>query len=171
MLILSNGKAPTRNIYMKKAMALLLLNLLPSLSFADGGHSSEKTIITGMPGNESNVSRTINVDMGDNMRFTPSLIKVKTGETIRFIVKNSGQLHHELVIGDIKALQAHAEMMRKMPDMQHKETNMVSLDHGQTGTIIWKFEQTANIDFACLIPGHWEAGMMGVIEVNHLKSI
>lgn len=156
---------------MKKTLTLLLLSLLPSLSFAGGEHTGEKAIIIGIPGNATDVSRSIDVEMGDNMRFSPSMIKVNAGETIRFIVKNAGQLHHELVIGDIKELQAHADMMRKMPNMQHQDANMVSLGNGQTGSLIWKFDHTGNVNFACLIPGHWEAGMKGVIEVNNLTSM
>lgn len=153
---------------MKKTLTLLLLSLLPSLSFAGGEHSGEKQVTTGISGNAMDVSRTIDVEMSDSMRFSPSLIKVKAGETIRFSVKNSGKLHHELVLGDIEELKAHADMMQKMPNMQHQNLNLVSLEGGTTGFLIWKFDHTGNVNFACLIPGHSEAGMKGLIEVNNL---
>lgn len=155
---------------MKKALPLLLLSLLPSISFAGGEHGGlhggEKTVSAGVSGHSADVSRTIEVVMGDNMRFSPSQIKVAAGETIRFSVKNTGQLQHELVIGNTEALKAHAQMKRKMPDMQHRDPNTVSLESGKMGTLIWKFDQASSVDFACLIPGHWEAGMKGRVEVK-----
>ncbi|MFT6984377.1 MAG: putative cupredoxin-like copper-binding protein [Psychromonas sp.] len=155
---------------MKKILTLLLLSLLPSLSFAGGDHGShneeEKALSAGTPGYSADVSRTVEVEMSDTMRFSPSQIKVEVGETIRFSVKNTGKLQHELVIGNTEKLKAHAQMMRKMPDMQHQEPNMVSLKGGQAGDIIWTFGQAGNVDFACLIPGHWEAGMKGKVEIK-----
>ena len=152
---------------MKKIVTLLLLSLLPGLSFAGGDHAAkhdeEKALSVGSPGHSADVSRTIEVEMDDNMRFSPSQITVKAGETIRFSVKNRGQLQHEFVIGNTTELKAHAQMMREMPDMQHHESNIVSLKGGQTGPLIWKFNQADRVDFACLIAGHWEAGMKGKI--------
>ena len=154
---------------MKKILPVLLLSLLPSLSFAGGehgGNDDEKAASVGFPGHSAGVSRTVEVEMGDNMRFSPSQIDVKAGDTIRFLVKNAGQLQHELVIGNTEELKEHAQMMRKIPDMQHQESNMVSLNGGQSDHLIWKFDQAGSVDFACLIPGHWEAGMKGKVEVQ-----
>lgn len=153
---------------MKKTLPILLLSLLPSLSFAGGNHGDEKAISAGIPGHSNEVSRIVEVEMGDNMRFSPSQIKVKVGETIRFSVKNSGQLQHELVIGNTEELKEHAEKMGKMPNMQHQEPNTVSLEGGQTGDLIWKFDQARSVNFACLQPGHFEAGMKGKVEVRSL---
>jgi len=154
---------------MNKILPVLLLSLLPSLSFAGGDHGSHddgKESSVGLPGHSTDVSRTVEVEMGDNMRFSPSQINVKAGETIRFSVENAGQLQHELVIGNTEELHEHAQMMRKMPDMQHQEDNMVSLKGGQKDDLIWKFDQAGSVDFACLRPGHWEAGMKGEVEVE-----
>jgi len=152
---------------MKKTLALLLLSLLPSLSFTEEDHHHHgKSASAGIPGHSTDVSRTIKVLMGDNMRFSPSIINVQAGETIRFSVKNTGQLQHEFVIGNTDELKAHAQMMRKMPDMRHQEANQLSLDSGEMGSIIWKFDQAGSVDFACLIPGHWEAGMKGKVRVK-----
>jgi uncharacterized cupredoxin-like copper-binding protein len=109
--------------------------------------------------------RTIAIDMNDNMRFTPTDLSAKQGETIRFIVKNSGRVKHEMVIGSIDELKAHAEMMRKMPGMVHAESNQVGVEPGKTGEIVWQFAKAGAIDFACLEPGHFEAGMKGKIAV------
>ena len=126
------------------------------------GHGAE----IGKSGDPKKVSRTIEVAMGDDMRFKPASIEVKRGETIRFVVKNSGALEHEMVLGTRKELKEHAEMMRKHPEMEHDDPNAVSVEPGKTGTLIWQFTKTGTFDFACLVPGHFEAGMVGKIIVR-----
>ncbi|NYT85271.1 cupredoxin family protein [Pusillimonas harenae] len=120
----------------------------------------------GQPGDSAKVSRTIELTMDDTMRFTPSEIQVKAGETIRFFIKNSGKIPHEMVVGSLADLKAHALEMRKMPNMQHAEPNAITLNAGQRGGLIWKFDQAGTVDFACTIPGHMEAGMVGKVKVN-----
>lgn len=127
-----------------------------------GGHAST----LGQPGEAGKVTRTMEVDMNDKMRFSPSQIKVKRGETIRFVVRNSGKLKHEMVLGSVKELREHAEMMRKMPEMEHADENMVSVDPGKSGELIWQFSKAGKFDFACLQPGHFEAGMKGKVAVK-----
>ena len=129
------------------------------------GHH-EKEVDTGRPGDSANVSRTFEVTMNDNMRFTPDQFKIKAGETLRFAVRNTGVLSHEMVIGSMAELKEHAEMMRAMPTMQHAESNMLTLAPGQSGEIVWQFGKPGTIDVACLVPGHLEAGMKGKIEVE-----
>jgi uncharacterized cupredoxin-like copper-binding protein len=131
----------------------------------DMGHG-EHEVDTGRPGDPANVSRTIEVTMDDTMRFTPDQFNIKPGETLRFAVRNIGVLSHEMVIGSMAELKEHAEMMRAMPTMQHAESNMLTLAPGQSGDIIWQFGEPGTIDVACLVPGHLEAGMKGVIEVE-----
>lgn len=104
--------------------------------------------------------------MDDSMRFTPSRISVKAGETVRFFVKNSGKVQHEMVIGSTAELREHAEMMRKMPGMQHADANTITLAPGKRGGMVWQFTKPGQYEFACLIPGHLEAGMKGVINVE-----
>jgi uncharacterized cupredoxin-like copper-binding protein len=120
----------------------------------------------GAPGQSSDVGRTIKVDMTDAMRFNPSSIKVKRGETVRFIVTNSGKLKHEMVLDSISDLKRHAELMRKNPEMEHADENMVSVEPGKSGELTWKFTASGKVDFACLQPGHFEAGMKGKVAVK-----
>lgn len=120
----------------------------------------------GQPGNPREVSRTISIAMSDNMRFTPDRIEVRSGETIRFVLKNQGQLRHELVLGEPEALRRHAAMMQMMPDMQHSGPNMASLAPGESGQLIWKFTRSGIVSFACLQSGHLEAGMRGAVAVQ-----
>ena len=119
----------------------------------------------GQPGVAAKVTRTIEVDMNDAMRFTPSDIAVKKGETVKFIVKNSGKIKHEMVLGSNQELKEHAAMMQKFPEMEHADANQISVDPGKTGQIIWKFSKAGTFDFACLQPGHFEAGMKGQVKV------
>lgn len=128
-----------------------------------GGHGHGDAV--GKPGVASKATRTVNVDMSDGMRFTPSSIDVKQGETVRFVVTNSGKLKHELVLGTQKELKEHYEVMKKNPEMEHADPNMVSLAGGKTGEMVWQFTKAGKVDFACLQPGHYDAGMKGVVNV------
>ncbi|MGR6035539.1 MAG: cupredoxin domain-containing protein [Candidatus Nitrosoglobus sp.] len=132
----------------------------------EGMHKGTDSSIAGKPGDPDKVSRTIEVTMNDQMRFIPDRISVKSGETVRFNVKNAGKIPHEMVIGTMDELKEHAEMMRQMPNMKHAEPNMITLAGGQSGTLVWQFGKPGTVDFACLIPGHMEAGMVGQIEVK-----
>jgi uncharacterized cupredoxin-like copper-binding protein len=121
---------------------------------------------TGQPGDPENVSRTIEVAMSDTMRFTPDQFTVSAGETIQFAVRNDGQIPHEFVIGSMSEMMEHAKMMRTMPTMKHAEANILTLGSGETGNITWQFDKAGTVDFACLIPGHFEAGMKGSVTVE-----
>lgn len=179
---------------MNKTLSIVMLAALPTLALAAGDHvgghaapdaqakpghdmaemagdgygdGHSHAPLVGKPGDPAAASRTVDVTMDDSMRFTPSRISVKKGETIRFFVKNTGKLPHEMVIGTRDELEAHAEMMRKMPDMQHDaEPNRTTLAPGQRGGLVWQFDQAGSVDFACLVPGHMEAGMVGKVEVD-----
>ncbi|HHX04702.1 MAG TPA: cupredoxin family protein, partial [Pseudomonas sp.] len=91
---------------------------------------------------------------------------VKAGETIKFVIINKGKIAHEMVIGSLDELKEHAAEMLAMPNMQHSEPNMITLEAGQRGELIWQFAEATMVDFACLIPGHTEAGMVGKIHVE-----
>ena len=129
-----------------------------------GGHGHGEAI--GKPGVVAKATRTVNVDMTDGMRFNPSSIDVKQNETVRFVVTNSGKLKHELVLGTEKELKEHYEVMKKNPEMEHADPNMVTLAAGKTGEIVWQFTKAGKVDFACLQPGHYDAGMKGAVSVS-----
>jgi uncharacterized cupredoxin-like copper-binding protein len=121
----------------------------------------------GREGDPKEVSRTINVTMGDHMRFTPGELKVRRGETIRFRVKNSGKAMHEMVLGTMAELKEHAEMMRKHPGMEHAEPYIAHVAPGKTQTMVWQFTKTGEFHYGCLVPGHFEAGMLGKVIVTN----
>lgn len=120
----------------------------------------------GMAGQARAVNRTIEVRMSDSMRFSPERISVQLGQTLRLTVRNTGKVMHEFVIGTRKENQAHAELMKKFPNMEHDEPYMAHVAPGKTGEIIWTFNRPGTFEFACLIAGHYEAGMIGTIVVS-----
>ncbi|MDP1742389.1 cupredoxin family protein [Polaromonas sp.] len=145
----------------------LFLGAASAASFASGTHADgHEGSAIGKPGQAANVSRAIKIDMTDNMRFTSADIAVKQGETIRFVVQNSGKVKHEMVLGTAKELKEHYEVMKKNPEMEHADENMISVAPGKTGEIIWQFTKSGKIDFACLQPGHYDAGMKGAVNVT-----
>ena len=149
-------------------LALTSLSAMAAGTHA-GGHGHDDEAI-GKPGIASKVTRTVKVDMLDTMRYTPSSLAVKQGETIRFVVKNSGQLPHEMVLGKEKDLKEHYEVMKKNPEMEHDDPNSVSVKPGKTGEMIWQFTKAGKVDFACLHPGHYDAGMKGQVRVAGGKA-
>ncbi|HEX7951687.1 MAG TPA: cupredoxin family protein [Burkholderiales bacterium] len=151
------------------------LSLATTGAFAHGdehgtslpGHHAEGHADTlGKPGDPTKASRTIDIEMSDAMRFSPAQLKVKRGQTIRFVLKNTGTVKHEMVLGSMAELKEHAALMQKFPEMEHADPNMVTVQPGQTGELVWQFTKSGTFDFACLQPGHFEAGMKGKIAVG-----
>ena len=165
---------------MSRLVSTLMLGAAPILVRADAGdeharhsghgmkheHAAGHASAMGKPGDEKKITRTIEVAMGDDMRFSPARVEVKRGETIHFVVKNNGKLAHEMVLGTSAEFKQHAAMMRKFPQMRHSDPNAVSVEAGTTGELIWQFSKAGTFGFACLVPGHFEAGMKGAIVVR-----
>jgi uncharacterized cupredoxin-like copper-binding protein len=120
------------------------------------------------------VSRSVQVRMDDQMRFTPSNIAVQAGETIRFVVHNAGNTAHEMVLGSDEDIRLHAQAMRQGGDHgsahQHGTGAAISVAPGQTGELVVSFVAAAQVQMACLIPGHYEAGMRGTIQITSPKD-
>jgi len=127
--------------------------------------STEETPF-GREGDPRKVSRTVSVDMSDQMRFKPAELTVKQGEAIRFRVKNSGKVMHEMVLGTMDELKKHAELMKQHPGMEHDDPWMAHVAPGKTQTMTWQFTKPGEFYYACLVPGHFEAGMIGKIKVT-----
>ena len=144
------------------ATLLLGAAIFPAIAH-EGEHFS-----AGAPGNPKKPARTVTVIMSDNngMKFTPDHFDVKKGEQVRFIIRNEGALRHEFMLASVKDNDKHAELMKKYPDMEHDDPNAKSVDPGKTAEILWRFTKTGTFEFACLIPGHREAGMRGTVTVK-----
>ena len=152
-----------------------LLTWLLSASAWAGGHHADShhhdgSTPIGEAGIAQQVTRTVVVTMADTMRFSPATVQVRKGETLEFIVRNTGKVKHEMVLGTAHDLKAHAALMKQHPGMEHNDDNMVSVEPGQEGRILWHFSHSGKVQFACLQPGHFEAGMKGVIQVKTVKG-
>jgi uncharacterized cupredoxin-like copper-binding protein len=167
-----------------------------AFAHGDAGHGKPKAVDYskadetpfGRAGDPKKANRTIRVGMADTMHFVAVAgspgqrttdvrtgnaphamsgdIVVKRGETVRFIVRNDGRLMHEMVIGTMKDLKDHAELMRKHPGMEHDEPYMAHVAPGTQGEIVWQFTRAGEFHYACLVPGHMEAGMISKITVK-----
>ena len=162
-----------------KSKLLLAATLAMALAIAGGGafahegaqHKDPNAAVKkeqkpwGIAADAKSAKRTIAIEMSDAMRFTPSTVNVKQGETVRFVVTNKGQVLHEMVIGDKKTLDEHAALMVKFPNMEHDEPYMAHVPAGKKETLVWTFNRAGDFDFACLVAGHYQAGMVGKITV------
>ena len=133
---------------------------------AHADHGAPQQQAWGIAGNNKQVTRTVTLSMGDNMRFQPAHLEIKQGETLRLRVRNQGQLMHEIVLGTRQDFEAHAAEMRKHPGMAHDAPHMAHVAPGKTGEVIWTFNRPGTFEFACLVAGHFEAGMRGTIRVS-----
>ena len=161
-----------KNVTTLVAAALLAMTA-SALTYAHGeaDHPKKASAVKkeqkdwGIAGDAKAVKRTIVVTMSDAMRFTPDVIEVKQGDTVKIVVKNGGKQLHEFVIGTKKELDEHAALMVKFPNMEHDEPYMAHVNAGKSGDIIWTFNRVGDFEFACLIAGHYQAGMIGKIIV------
>ena len=110
--------------------------------------------------------RTVRVEMTDQMRFHPAEITVRRGEVVRFVPVNKGQVMHEMVLGTMDELKKHAELMKKHPGMEHDELHMAHVAPGKQGVMGWQFTKAGEFFYGCLIPSHFEAGMIGKVTVT-----
>lgn len=127
---------------------------------AEGGTGTD-----GVPGDPAVARRTVRIDARD-MAFNVKQIQVRAGETVRFVIANTGKLRHEFVIASHEEHVEHRSMMKQAPNMEMgKEPNAVTIDPGETKELVWKFGKDTDVEFACDIPGHAESGMTGVFRV------
>jgi uncharacterized cupredoxin-like copper-binding protein len=161
----------TRNTLLKSIGLLLITGAIAWAGPGTKGHSHSHEGETeyGEPGDKSKPSRTIVVQMqeaGTKMVFIPDVFTIRKGEQIKFVLRNVGAIEHEFVLGTKQEIDAHAEEMKKNPDMEHDDPQSKRLKAKENGEIYWKFTKAGEFDFACLIPGHREAGMYGKIFVK-----
>jgi uncharacterized cupredoxin-like copper-binding protein len=129
-------------------------------------YSKAEETAFGKAADPKRAKQVVRVEMSDTMRFSPAQITVKKGDTVRFAASNKGKLMHEMVLGTKKDLEAHAEMMRKNPEMEHDEPHMLHVAPGKSGEMGWRFTKAGEFFYGCLVPGHFEAGMVGKINVT-----
>jgi uncharacterized cupredoxin-like copper-binding protein len=120
----------------------------------------------GIAGDAKAVRRTVTLRMGDDMRFSPAHLEVRQGDTLRLMVHNAGKRLHELVIGTRQELDEHALLMHRFPNMEHDAPYMAHVEPGKISEIIWTFNRAGDFEYACLIAGHFQAGMRGTLRVT-----
>jgi len=131
------------------------------------GHAHSMGSLAGEPGKNENISRVIKVTADDSMRFTHEAFNIKDGETIKFVVTNKGAVPHEFAIGTKDEHVDHGKMMMNNPNMHHGPGgNAVTVKPGETQELIWKFENAWQIEAACNIPGHYQAGMHSPVKIE-----
>jgi len=164
-------------MYAKKIIIIFF-----SLFFSTLSHSASMNMI-GEKGDPNKIDRVVNIKMYDNY-YEPNVVKIKKGETIKFIIENLGELVHEYNIGTKEMHIKHQPEMQKLIDHEiilgdkidrikmkkmskmdhslgHSHANSVMLEPKKTGELIWKFSKDINLEMACNIPGHYETGMVG----------
>lgn len=151
---------------MNKQASVVMSLLLLTIPITHAEKLDYNNAAIGKPGNVTNVSRTISIEAFE-YRFAPSEINVKQGETIRFIVSNTGKRRHEMMIDTLEHLKEHAKMMRSSPGMQHSDPNQITLYPGEQKDLVWQFTEAGVVHFACPIPGHF-TGMRGKIFVEEI---
>jgi uncharacterized cupredoxin-like copper-binding protein len=154
-------------------LAATALALAPtSMAWADPGHAGHDPAVEvayGRPGDPTKGSRVVQVFMKETdsgMAFAPERIEVAKGEQIQFVLRNGGELDHELVIGTVEANRVHAAAMAAHPDMAHEDPNAKRLRPKTSSVLRWQFTEAGTFEYACLIPGHREAGMVGTVVVK-----
>jgi uncharacterized cupredoxin-like copper-binding protein len=159
---------------MKQMLVILLLGIAPA-ALANGVKAHAPKAVDypkdvakpfGIAADPRKAKRTIRVEMSDAMRYSPAEIRVEAGEAVRFVPVNKGRVLHEMVLGTLEALKKHAALMKKFPGMEHDEPHMAHVAPGKSGEIGWRFTQPGTYYFGCLIPGHFEAGMIGKVTVK-----
>lgn len=161
-----------RSILTGAAIALMLgpIALISMIGMSGSARAhDDHAFSAGEPGNPKKPARIVQVTMreGDGkMMFIPDRIDVRKGEQIRFIIRNNGALKHEFTLANVEDNDKHAELMKKYPDMEHDDPNAKSIEPGKSAEMIWQFSKAGTFEFACLIPGHREAGMHGTVDVK-----
>ncbi len=127
----------------------------------------EQHMIVGIPGKDSEVTKELILTANDQMRFSIDTLDLQKGDIVSFTVTNTGQIHHEFLLGTRDKIEMHRKEMQGMPNMKHADSNALSLNSGETKTLIWKFTSVGNFLAACTLPGHYEAGMITKIAVGN----
>jgi uncharacterized cupredoxin-like copper-binding protein len=149
----------------------LMTGLLVTSVLAEPGEPghAHKVFAAGEPGDATKPFRVIDVAMteGDGtMAYDPASIVVKVGEQVKIVLHNKGALDHEFMLDSVEKNAKHRIAMQKNPEMEHDDPNGRRLKPAGTSEILWKFSKAGTFEFACLIPGHSEAGMKGVVIVS-----
>lgn len=176
-------KSPSRILAVAAIAAVAMTTPVWAAGSHSGGHGHGQAAAIGEPGDPSATDRTVKVVMHDNF-YEPERIEVKAGETVRFVIVNAGEFLHEFNIGTAAMHADHQKEMATMMEhgmitptaidhkmmkmdhgnghmMKHDDPNAALIEPGKSAEIVWTFSKPTELEFACNLPGHYEAGMMG----------
>lgn len=164
---------PLNAALLTTAAVSFLFSIVPVAVAGPGqpGHShSHSEFSAGQPGDLKKRARIILVTMRETddgkMIYVPNRVDVKRGEQVRFIITNAGEIPHEFTLASVEDNLKHAEEMKKNPEMEHDDPNSKTIQPKKKAEILWRFSKAGTFEFACLIPGHREAGMIGTVGVK-----
>jgi uncharacterized cupredoxin-like copper-binding protein len=161
--------------YIHTVAATLLALAIPTGAWAnhgdhhEGHHHKDGTFSAGEPGDPKRMARIVQITMRETdgkMLFVPQQVNVKRNDQVKFVLRNDGELDHEFVLATTAENLMHAEAMKKNPDMEHDDPNGKRLAPRGSGEILWRFTKAGEFEFACLIPGHRDGGMVGKVVVK-----
>ena len=135
----------------------------------DGHKHGGSHFSAGQPGDPKKPARIVKISMleeGKKMLFEPAVVEVQRGEQIRFVITNNGTWDHEFMLASKADNRKHAAVMKKFPEMEHDDPNAKRLSPFNNGELVWRFTRRGEFEYACLIPGHLEAGMRGKVIVK-----
>ena len=153
----------------RRQRAFLAVCVAALVAIAATRGTAHEASAAGEPGNPRQPARTVDVvmsDGADGMHFSPDRVDVRQGEQVRFVIRNAGTLAHEFFLGGADENKRHAAMMAATPDMKQDDSNAKTVAPGETATVLWRFSRKGDFEFACLIPGHYEAGKHGTVAVK-----
>ena len=157
-----------------RSFTLLIVLTLLATACGGGGSGTEGSgaAVPGAPAEASEADRTIEIDANDSLEFDPEAIEVEVGETVTFVVSNTGKAVHEFVLGDETYQEEHEEEMSGEDGGEDHggmdmgdDSNAISVAPGDTQEITWTFTEAGEVLYGCHEPGHYEGGMVGAIEV------
>lgn len=156
---------------LRAAYAALVLTTWAGQAAAHGDHDhGRETFAAGEPGSPTRPAKVLAVTLEEkpdgSMTVTPAHLEVKRGTQIRFEIKNAGKATHEFMLGTLTDNAAHKLEMRKNPEMEHDDPNGKTIEAGGMAQILWRFSKVGTFEYACLLPGHYEAGMHGLVDVK-----
>ncbi|MBD1567360.1 copper-resistant cuproprotein CopI [Vibrio sp. S12_S33] len=164
---------------MKRTLIAFILTVLTTSAIAEMDHSKmdhskmdhagmmmDGMSEVGMPAKGAKPDKVVHVLLSDDMTITfKKAVKIEPNDVVQFVVMNTGKIEHEFSIGSAAEQLKHREMMRQMDGKTHHSENVVLVEPGKAKQLLWHFHGDKNIEFACNIPGHAEAGMVKKIQL------
>lgn len=153
----------------RRSLALVTAAVAIGLSVPAFAASADHSFAAGEPADASKPFRVIELIMSEgdgSMTYAPSEIVVQKGEQVKFVIKNEGELDHEFTLDSVERNAKHKLAMQKTPEMEHADPNRQRVASKNSAEVVWRFTKLGTFEFACLIPGHYEAGMHGKVVVK-----